>query len=928
MRTVTGLQTVCSMLLCAGLSSGGMAQQQAGAADEPRQPAASDQGPQQDLHGADERRQEAAAAAETLQQAQQAGEVSTSEPQPSVEEVVVVGVPNIDRSLEDMKQDSLMVVDGLNFEAINLFPDDSIGGILDRVVGVSAISDPSSGQPRFISVRGFDARYNSVDFDGIPILNSSQNNRGTRLDVFPTSLLHEINVYKTYTPDMDGNSIGGHVSARTLRAFDGGSQPYWNTKVQVGEYEQEGRPDRGRLPYRFDMVGKSAFGANNRYGVVFGVDLQQHEYTQDSQRVSGGYDPAMADGGQLVDVPARDVLYNAALFQTDIQRASGFGKLELRNPADTLYGFLSLHFFSQEEIESRNRTGHFVEPAELSTFTADSGVFSETQGIVNFIDRTRDRQTLLASGGLDRLVGGDDLLTVRASWSKVDLDTVWAQSKNFVSRAGEDTGLDDLSYRLTTDRLLIDLPDPGLFSDPAMFVQEGTGGTYNQVDGTQDYLTNVRVDYSRNIQPESTGFGFKAGGWWRRIDRDFEREALRYRLSMKDQAAYPLSVNNPGLGNIDTFEPIFIDRDAYWGYVVANNVNTGEDFMPSLHNFEGDYRLVEDVVAGYGMLTHAFDDFRLIGGVRVERTDLSNDAFDVDIDHSTGSVNIANDNNENAYTELLPSAHLHYTPRNNLKIRLSYARSMARPDFEDFAQRTSYFTDAVGNTEIIIGDPDLGPRTADNYDLSGEYYFERFDGYVSLGVFYKDMENESYSRVTESVTDGLKTRIEEVVGDSSARESGIEANFVLTSLDFLPPPLNGLGLFANFTYIDAEWDVTRGDGVARTIKGLRNQSKELAKVTLRYRWRGRLGIDLAVAHRGRYFTGAFGDTPDDDIYVQGLTRVTFNSWYLLTDALSAHFSAGNVNSPKWVQTSGRSGDLILRTFQPGPSYWLGLKYRL
>ena len=857
--------------------------------------------------------------------AQQAGDAVHQKP---IEEVIVIGVPNIERSLEEMKQESLMVVDNLNFEAISLFPDDSIGGILDRVVGVSAVNDPSSGQPRFISVRGFDARYNSVDFDGIPILNSSQNNRGTRLDVFPTSLLHEISVYKTYTPDIDGNSIGGHVSARTLRAFDGGSQPYWNTKIQVGEYDQEGKPDNGKLPYRFDLVGKFTFGTDNRFGAVFGVDLQQHEYTQDSQRVDDGYDLAMTEDGRVVDVPARDVLYNAALFQTNIQRASGFAKLELRSPADTLYGFASLHFFSQEEVESRNRTGHFVEPSELLAFGEGFGTFSEAQGIINFIDRTRDRQTLLASGGFDYLIGTDDLLTLRASFSKVDLDATWAQSKNFVSRAGGGTELDDLSYRLTTDKLLIELRDPDLFSDATTFAQEGTSGTYNQVDDTRDYLTNVRMDYARNMQPEASGFGFKAGGWWRRIDRDFEREALRYRLSAEDQAAYTLAVNNPELDGINTFDTIFIDRDAYWGFLVANNVNIGEAFMPSLHNFEGDYKLVEDVFAGYGMLTYAYDDFRLIGGVRAEYTDLDNDAFDVDIDQTTGLVNIATDNNKNTYTELLPSAHLHYTPSNNLKLRLSYSRSMARPDFEHFAQRTSAFTDPIGNTEIIIGDPDLGPRIADNYDLSGEYYFESFDGHASVGVFYKDLDNESFTQVAESVTGGLKTRTEQVVGNSSAKELGVEANFVMKSFYFLPAPLNGLGVLANYTYIDAEWDVTQADGVTRTVQGLRNQSKQLAKATLRYRWRGRLGIDLSFAHRGGYFTGAFGDTPQDDVYVQGLSRVSLNSYYLLTDGLSIHFAARNLNSPKWVQTSGTSGDLVLRTFQPGPSYWVGLKYRL
>ena len=890
MRSI--LQASCLFALCAGTSNLTLAQQNDAAGEAQREEAS-----------------------------------ATGEQRP-VEEVIVIGVPNIERSLEEMKQDSLMVVDGLNFEAINLFPDDSIGGILDRVVGVSAINDPSSGQPRFISVRGFDARYNSLDFDGIPILNSSRNNRGARLDVFPTSLLHEINVYKTYTPDIDGNSIGGHVSARTLRAFDGGSRPYWNAKVQVGQYRREGEPDKGKTPYRFDMVGKGTFGAGNRFGAVVGLDLQQHEYTQDSQRVDGGYDLVTTADGRTVDAPTRDILYNSALFQTHIQRVSGFSKLEVRSPSDTLYGFVSLHFFSQEEIESRNRTGHFVEPAEFLSLDKDQGLYSETQGIVNFIDRSRDRQTLLASGGFDYLVGRDDVLTVRASFSRVDLDGEWAQSKNFVSRAGKNTDLDNLGYRLSRNRLYVELPDPDLFSDPALFVQEGTGSTYNQVDDTLDYLTNVRADYSRNMQPESSGFGFKAGAWWRRIDRDFEREVLRYRASDRDQAAYTLSLNNPGLENINTMDTIFVDRDAYWGFIAANNVNAGEAFMPSLDNFEGDYKLVEDVFAGYGMMTWAHEGFRVTGGVRVEHTDLTNDAFDVLVDESTGNVNVAADNNGNSYTELLPSTHLHYAPGTDLKIRLSYSRSMARPDFEDFAQRTSVFTDTVGNTEIIIGEPDLGPRLADNYDLNGEYFFRDLDGYVSLGVFYKDMKNESFTQVMETVTDGLRTRTELVAGNSSARELGVEANFVMMSLPFLPPPFNGLGLLANYTYIDGEWDVTQADGAERTIQGLRNQAKHLAKVTLRYRWRGILGVDLAFAHRGGYFTGTFGDTAVDDIYVQRLSRVTLNSWYSLTDALSIHLSASNINSPEWVQTSGSTGDLILRRFQPGPSYWFGIKCRL
>ncbi len=861
-----------------------------------------------------------------------------------IEEVIVIGVQSVERAIEDLKQSYVGTTDSLNFEALQLFPADSIGGQFDRIAGAVAIVDPTSSQPRFISLRGFGPQYNSIDFDGIDILNSSSNTRGTRLDLFPSSLVHEINVFKVVTADMDGNSIGGHASVRTIRAFDGGPQPFVNVKVQHGIYEFDDEPDSQDDSYRYDGVGKFTFGDESQFGIVMGFDLQRHEYGQHSQRFNEGY--RLVEG---VDQPERDSAFNAITFQTDIERQNAFAKFEVQS-SDRLYGFAALHYFDMDEVESRNRTGHFVDPIEAVDVAPGSVTYRDSQGIVSFVDRERNRETLLGSLGFDFLVDDDTSLSVRASYSRVDLDSSFEQSRSFVSREGRNTARDDITVNFDIDSIDVILPDPTVFTDPTLFVQEGdSGGTFNQFDVLDDKLSSFRIDYSDNFYPQSTGWGFKTGLGARRIDREFDRTVFRYRASAADQASYTLAVNNPLLGGtVSTLEPIYIDRDAYWDFVIANNVNagdgnTGDDFQPIIFNKEADYTLVEDVYSAYGSLTYGGDDFRFVLGLRGEYTDIKNLGFLVEEDPLNLVTTVEADDNRYDYLDWLPSLHFVYSPATNITLRTSYAKTLGRGDFQDFARRGSTEAVTEDNGDIlerVVGDPDLEAREADNLDFGIEYYFQETGGFASASVFYKRISNEHYRAVvpTFNVAANRAQEVAFVRDDSEAKVTGIEINFVMNSFEFAPWPWNLFGVHANYTYTDGEWlipeavgvDATGNnpvfDGTLRTIDGLRSQPDQLARLSLRYRWRD-LGITVTGAYRGEYFRSE-GATPAEDVYVDDLTRVTFASFYRVTDELSVHFDVRNLNKPAWTEISGANRDLVLRTIEPEPSYWFGLKYRM
>ena len=108
-----------------------------------------------------------------------------------------------------------------------------------------------------------------------------------------------------------------------------------------------------------------------------------------------------------------------------------------------------------------------------------------------------------------------------------------------------------------------------------------------------------------------------------------------------------------------------------------------------------------------------------------------------------------------------------------------------------------------------MGDPELEARRAHNFDLSGEYYFQSYDGFMSAALFYKKIDNEHFRQVNTSLVGGVTIKTSQVRDDSNADVAGLELNFIMNSLDFLPAPFNHFGVHANYTYSDGEWKMPR-----------------------------------------------------------------------------------------------------------------------
>lgn len=191
---------------------------------------------------------------------------------------------------------------------------------------------------------------------------------------------------------------------------------------------------------------------------------------------------------------------------------------------------------------------------------------------------------------------------------------------------------------------------------------------------------------------------------------------------------------------------------------------------------------------------------------------------------------------QRTYDGYYPSVHLNFSATENLLLRFAYARTYGRPNFNQIIPNATVNEldvdeasdpDAIPGT-ISLRNPGLKPWTADNFDLSIEYY-SRSGGLLSVGVFRKDVQDFFGSSVRIATEADLAEldldarylgwQLTTQRNFGKARMSGIELN-VKHSLGFLGAWGKRWELFANGTKLDLDADTQPSFG--NVIEGSAN----------------------------------------------------------------------------------------------------------
>lgn len=771
----------------------------------------------------------------------------------------------------------------LTRDAIGQFPDQNVAEALRRAPGINVLND--QGEGRFVSVRGLDPNLNSASINGNRILATGGDERAVALDVIPSELIESIEIKKTLTPDMDGDTIGGSIEINTTSAFDR-KKDFFSASLE-GSYNDlnEKTSPKGSV----DFIKQ--FG--DRVGVAGGFSYYDREFSTDNVEMDGW---SVADDGTVYaeDVEYRD--YDVRRERYGLTLGADFRL----NETTDLYARGLYSSFDDTELRTRLIFGLSEQPTSGTDTTAS---FDSADGRIQVRRDLKDRgeaQTISSFSAGGKTETGPWTFTYDAAYSEADQT--------------EDGSIDPIRFQaryqtpgalgVTFDYSDLERPEFNIDFGQAAFVDPRryrlTLLERTTEERAKDKESSVKGDIARSFALSSGTFEVKAGAKLRQREKSLNFvidifDGYDGDLTLADVAGQP----SYGLANISPVPSLGSVRSFVRSNIALfeqNQLDT--DFASNAESYQAE----EDILAGYLMGKLEVNNLRLIGGVRVERTETAttgNRTLIVEEGAIVGGAALDDDtlfltpvSFENEYTDVLPSLNLRYDVSDRIVARAGAFQSLIRPSFGKFAPRFIIEENEDNERSGEFGNPDLDPYRATNLDATIEYYFSP-ESVIQAGVFYKKIDDFIVDAEFENgVFAGIAydEAVIPVNGDQ-AEVRGFEFAYG-QAFTMLPAPFDGLLANINYTYTDAE-----GDVLGRTVP-LPTSSKHTYNLVLGYE-KGPLSLRLSGAGRSSYLDELGGDA-ESDRYVRSHFQVDASAKYRINQNFQIFGELVNLNDATYT----------------------------
>jgi len=818
-------------------------------------------------------------------------------------EILVVGQAANAASSLSRKREADGVSDVLTRDAIGQFPDQNVAESLRRLPGVNILND--QGEGRFVSVRGLDPELNSSSLNGVRLPAPESDIRAVALDVIPSDLIESIEVKKSLTPDMDGDTIGASIEINTTSAFDRKKDLLSvNAEGSYNDYSGKVTP-KGSVDFSYKL-GDNA-------GIAGGFSYYERDFETDNIEAANWSETA---GG---------IVFNEELEYRDYdvqrKRISGALSFDLR-ASDTTTLYVRGNWSQFDDHEYRRRLT-IISDGDPVSGDADGALFSDDTGAGGSrIEVRRDTKDRFERQRIRSVVVGGD--TDTGDWT-LSWSGSYAKSSEF-----EDFSLDPTRFRARFTKKGVkvdwDYSDPrepmyalaggaSLFNDPTQYA-------FNRIELTdlsdsQDEEWAARADVSRTFPMGSGDFTVQGGVKSRWRDKSYDFDLLFYdSYAGSYTLADVLGEQTYRLADIGPVSTKGGPAEFYLAHMANFGVNAYET---ALGNATSDYSVAEDVLAGYLLGRWESSTIRVIGGVRIERTyNLLSGNLVVD---DEPNVTVTPVSSERSYTDWLPSLTLRFEPQSDLVFRLAGYKSLVRPKLSKLAPRYTINED----DEAEFGNPDLLPYEAWNVDAGVEYYFSG-NGGVSLGGFYKSIDNfivDGFFEDTDAPFNGIYrgTAFSEAlipVNGRKAEVAGFEASFT-QAFTMLPAPFDGLLFQANYTYTWSEGTLFDGRKIP-----LPSSASNTFNVVIGFE-KGPIDLRVAGTYRDKYLD-ELGGSAEEDRYVDNHFQVDASVKVKVMENLRVFVEGVNLNNAKYFAYQNFEGRQRLLQFEKyGPTFKFGVK---
>ncbi|MBB6254636.1 TonB-dependent receptor [Nitrospirillum iridis] len=770
-----------------------------------------------------------------------------------LQEIVVTGQRFAVSDAAKRKANADMILDSISADEAGKLPDNSVTEVLQRVPGVSITHFAAVGDPDHYSVEG-----SGVTVRGLSQISSTLNGReafsanGGRALLFedvPPELLAGVDVLKSGSPDIIEGGIGGSVNLRTKMPFDYNHESFGaSVSANYGDFIGQTKPGGSLLYANRWQTGIGEIGA--MVDVAYSDISTRHDTIQAEPYFPQTYN------GKSVYVPGGFDWRSGTL---DRKRLGAYEALQWAPNADlTFYqtGFRSDYWSTSKEAGVYNQGGSAVNvsPTSTSVFGSNGGLISSSQLSSSGWDPLQlpgetGGSTAIANPGMTTQHNVTTDLSQGMKWTPTSNLTLTTDFQYAISQSQQEridlfsqTSVPSYSINLAGDLPAITVSNPAQLADPSRYIW------YATMDHLENHIgRELAWSGDADYHVSDTGFlrSIKVGA--RFADRTEKDNVSGYNWtgltpSFNDPSTFKyLSTAAAGDVTVSGFSNFFRGGTALPGMAVFPSWALAEGYPENLAAIHQKYGLAGDTTGPLSYtvanLSHTktrtesayimsrFGDDDLFGmkmngnfGVRIVNNENSSEGY---IQQPTGEISTgtlpggysANAGGHNSLMAL-PSFNIQFMPQDDVHLRFAAYQSMTNPSFNALNASGSLSLTTNTNHQITgatstSGNPNLKPQLANNLDVSAEWYMP--DGQVHVAGFYKQIKDYiSYGVTSVDVPFALPGGVVQTMtaaysgyfNASPAYVKGAEIG-VQKFFSFLPQPFDGLGIDANFTYINS-----------------------------------------------------------------------------------------------------------------------------
>ena len=620
-------------------------------------------------------------------------------------EVTVTGIArkNTEAAMVQIAKNSPVIVNNVSAQEIGKAQDSNAGEVIRRVPGVSLIDD------KFVMVRGLSQRYNNVWINGGAAPSSEADSRAFSFDLIPSAQIDNMQIVKTPSPEYPADYTGGFVLVNTkdipvgnmFQVSVGGN---WNTASVFKDFQYAKGSSTDFLGFDGGLRNLAGgFRSSLRSIGNGGTDLVGNGLNNDwlikSMKPWGDL-KLSANLGRRWKLGENQMGMIAALNYTNEYRTfsdmqnNQFGVYDERNDR-SIYLSNSL----DNQYNHNVRLGAML---NLTLLTADGNSKFQFKNIFNQI--------------------GNDRYTSRQG---VDEQNNQTRSAEYYYRSrttynGQFTGKhtlksDELDWSLSYSYANRNVPDRRRYLQNDALetgtIQLTTGNDISREWTCLDeHILSAAVKDRHDFDFNGWKPTMKLGAYGEYRTREYKTREFIYNWEPENNSL-PADFRKSDLPTL-----------------LSNSGNFGADKLYLLEepNRRDDYKGHNTLGAGYLAATLPFGSLSLFAGLRYEYSKM-------ELITNTRDDRPSPLSHFYKYNDLFPSLNATYKFSDKHQLRLSYGKTVNRPEFREVSPSVFYDFDLAAD---VKGNTELTSCYVQNLDLRYEFYPSRSE-MVSVALFYK-----------------------------------------------------------------------------------------------------------------------------------------------------------------------------------------------